>query len=56
MKNEYCKFKDISLLGGFLTIMWKPHLVIWWTNDGAPPDHLNKGFWIFGKRKRGLIP
>lgn len=56
MITKYCQFKDIRFFGGWLTIVWKPHLAAWWSTDAAPPDHLNRGRWIFGRKHRAEIP
>lgn len=45
MKN---RFKDFKCFGGWLTIVWKPSLVIWWSKDATPPSSTNPGKWLIG--------
>ena len=56
MNNTYCKFKDIKFFNGWIVIVMKPYFEIYYSSDGAPPDNLNTGFWIFGKRNNWKNP
>jgi len=42
------KFKDFHCFGGWLTIKWRPKLLVWWSKDATPPSNSNPGIWLIG--------
>jgi hypothetical protein len=42
------KFKDFRCFGGWLTIKWRPKLLVWWSKDATPPSNSNPGIWLIG--------
>ena len=42
------KFKDFRCLGGWLTVKWRPTLLVWWSKDATPPSNSNPGIWLIG--------
>jgi len=42
------KFRDFRCFGGWLTVKWRPRLLVWWSKDATPPSNSNPGIWIVG--------
>ena len=42
------KFRDFRCFGGFLTVIYPPKLIVWWSKDATPPSKTNPGVWLIG--------